>query len=546
MIDKIETVVMDLKGLSTEKEIKTYIPRALVKFHPQPDKLMFDYVITGKGENKKGLIAYTYQTLLSNKVNIEHPILLFKSILKKDGQYIIIYRDQILEVIIEDGGTTKAEQRALRTEDLESIIGTDAIILSDVKNILYTTTLFGEGVIPIEPLYKKCRSSLFIPKKKHLLPKITIVITLLAILSITTAYLILERNKKLAKKEELRLIYNKKEEEKRVQLELENKYNTLLTELYIIESQIEPDIYSILYELNKYGSNYKITDFNYSPGSLRLNVITKNSIELLQELNISQNLELVQNIVTTRNGLEQVNITGNVVQNIGIMPRDISELKELLLKYKQMFFSSDESSVTITTPIIKNMLLNNGINITQYQSGKESVRYSINGQKSALLKFLYSLSKEEKIYRFNLISIKMVDNNNFSGVLDMTRVTLSAKQNSNNYIEELLIPQSKSPYNSNVLSPLGVGFSKPTSVVIIAKNIVEKIPELKPNIVLTKFIFIGRLTRGNSNLVVFKESNNGRIFRFKTGDISAGYKYIGEDNNKFLFEKDNIKYEVKQ
>ncbi|OQY36849.1 MAG: hypothetical protein B6229_09325 [Spirochaetaceae bacterium 4572_7] len=149
MIDKIETVVMDLKGLSTEKEIKTYIPRALVKFHPQPDKLMFDYVITGKGENKKGLIAYTYQTLLSNKVNIEHPILLFKSILKKDGQYIIIYRDQILEVIIEDGGTTKAEQRALRTEDLESIIGTDAIILSDVKNILYTTTLFGEGVIPI-------------------------------------------------------------------------------------------------------------------------------------------------------------------------------------------------------------------------------------------------------------------------------------------------------------------------------------------------------------------------------------------------------------
>ncbi|OQY36850.1 MAG: hypothetical protein B6229_09330, partial [Spirochaetaceae bacterium 4572_7] len=116
------------------------------------------------------------------------------------------------------------------------------------------------------------------PKKKHLLPKITIVITLLAILSITTAYLILERNKKLAKKEELRLIYNKKEEEKRVQLELENKYNTLLTELYIIESQIEPDIYSILYELNKYGSNYKITDFNYSPGSLRLNVITNNGI----------------------------------------------------------------------------------------------------------------------------------------------------------------------------------------------------------------------------------------------------------------------------
>lgn len=314
MIDKIETVMMDFKGLKTIEEVKSYIPTQLIKYHPKPEMLIYDYVISGKGLNKKGLICYTLKFLIKDKAADElfHPLLLFKSLLKKDGYYIIIYTDRILEVEISNSLIMSCKQSDYNPIYIKDINRKDLNIICQEKHLKDVEKQF-QKVLKLETLYKKCRKDLFVHRKESKTKPILLTVIPLLICSFFVYKGIGKYNKTINEMEFLEKQYNKIKESSSETSSIEEEYNELLQSLYIIKSQTNPDLYSLFYELNSYGSGYKIIDFNYSNRYLRVNALSTNSIELVKSLNRSPMLNLTQNSTTTNGSLEQVNFSGEVI-----------------------------------------------------------------------------------------------------------------------------------------------------------------------------------------------------------------------------------------
>lgn len=314
MIDKIETVMMDFTGLKTLDEVKSYIPTQLIKYHPKPEMLSFDYVLSGKGLNKKGLVCYTLKDLVKDKPTdkLFHPLLLFKSILKKDGFYLIIYTDRILEVEISNSMILSSKQSEYNPVYIKDINKKDLNVICEEKHIKDLGKQFSK-VLKLETLYKRCKKDLFIHKKESKTKPILLTIIPLLICSFFIYEGINKYNETIDEMKFLEKQYNKIKEKSSETSSVEEEYNELLQSLYIIKSQTNPDLYSIFYNLNSYGSRFKIIDFNYSNRYVRINAISKNSIELVKDLNRSPMFNLIQNSTTTNGTHEQVNFSGEVL-----------------------------------------------------------------------------------------------------------------------------------------------------------------------------------------------------------------------------------------
>lgn len=228
-----------------------------------------------------------------------------------------------------------------------------------------------------------------------------------------------------------------------------------------------------------------------------------------------------------------------------ITEENIQQLKDLKEYYEDRFFTEAQSAVTATTPAIKKRLEFHGIKISQYQGSKESVRFTITGSKSSLLNFLYSLSKDEMEYDFPLFNLRMVDNSNFQGTIEISRPTLKHEPRDASYYEDLGNKKEQFSYSTRALAPLGVSFYvKPKEPISIEPVVIEDVPEVIPNKRLDKFTYVGLLKKDNITITMFKEKVNGRVYRFEENKTISGWTYIGEENNKYLFTKDDITYEV--
>lgn len=225
-----------------------------------------------------------------------------------------------------------------------------------------------------------------------------------------------------------------------------------------------------------------------------------------------------------------------------ITEEEITKLEELITSYKESFFTKEESKVVNTTPVIKKLLEKSGIKISQYQGNKSSVRFTIRGDIKALRDFLYTLSKENKYYDFPLFNIRMIDNNSFQGNIEILRKSLTDNPNERHYIEEVRVKNNKPTYSREALSPLGTTFYTP---IVVKKEAQISKPDPKPeNLPLNKFRYVGLLKSQDGVITMFKENTNGRVYRFKAGQTLSEWTYIGEENGKFLFKKDNLIYEV--
>lgn len=313
MIDKIETVIMDLSGLKTVDEIKSYIPTQLIKYHPKPDMLIFDYVITGKADNKKGLVSYTLKHLVDGcrQDDLLHPLLLFKSLIKRDGTYLIGYNSTMLELEIISGVIQSCCQSKLDLDYIKSNVKSNPRVICDNSIYLQLRDIYPK-IESLENLYKKCKKDLFIDKKRTLLKPLLLIATPIFFLTLLFFNIKSQYDNTMAKLKSLENEYVEVQSITNNTTDYEDKYNKLLEELYIIRSQNCVDLYNVFYDLNSYGKSYKIVDFNYSNRFLTVNAISRNSISLIKNLNKSTLFNFTQNSTTTNMDIEQVNFSGEI------------------------------------------------------------------------------------------------------------------------------------------------------------------------------------------------------------------------------------------
>lgn len=222
---------------------------------------------------------------------------------------------------------------------------------------------------------------------------------------------------------------------------------------------------------------------------------------------------------------------------------ELNRIQTLIDDYTKMFFTNEESIVTNITPDIKSKLEKSGINIKQYENSSQSVRYVIDGSKTSLLNFLNRISRENKNYKIPIFNIRMIDNQNFQGVLEISKPVLKNEPNSINYKKEVATKTINPPYYSGALAPLGVNFEvikeEPKEEVVQEEVIEQKVFKTD------KFTFVGLLKSDlGETTTLFKESVNGRVFKFKEGESLSGWTYVGERDGKYIMKKDDIEYEV--
>lgn len=236
-------------------------------------------------------------------------------------------------------------------------------------------------------------------------------------------------------------------------------------------------------------------------------------------------------------------INGFKTGKLTVSADKIEKLTRRESELKKKFFSMDEADITVLTPYIKKLLIKQGIQITQFQGGVNSVRFSINGNKIELLNFLYSILKENRVYDFPLLSIRMSNNNEFQGTLEISRSILDSEPRVASYTEKLKQIEKDKPYDSTIKSVLGISFYKsiiepePEKVIEVAKV------EYKA---LDKFSYVGLLKNNNKTVTMFKESTNGRVYKFEIGQTISQWTFLGKEGESFLFSKNNIIYEVKK
>ncbi len=197
------------------------------------------------------------------------------------------------------------------------------------------------------------------------------------------------------------------------------------------------------------------------------------------------------------------------------------------------------------TSFMKSLLLRNGLTISQFNPGDKTVRFSISGTKYQLRQFLYALTKESLSIYIPMFSIRTVDNENISGIIEVGENILSEEPQKGYILSSLRKLFRQTSYRDSLLSNLGIDlFPEPVARTVVVEEIVEELPEVK-NISTDKFNFVGILKNENHIVTMFKEKNHGRIYRFENGETISDWTFIGKEVNGYIFEKDGIKYEVK-
>lgn len=223
-----------------------------------------------------------------------------------------------------------------------------------------------------------------------------------------------------------------------------------------------------------------------------------------------------------------------------ITSEDIDELlnREDILKN----YFTEMSNMENLTSHIKSLLLRNGITISQFNPGEKTVRFSITGTKYQLRQFLYALTKESLSIYIPMFSIRIVDNENISGIIEVSENIIS-KEPQKAYINDSLRKLFRqTTYRGSLLSNLGIDlYPEPEAEAIIIE---EAVPEVKI-IPTEKFRFVGILKNQNQIITLFKDKYNGRIYRFENGETISKWTFIGKADKSYIFEKDEIKYEVK-
>lgn len=314
MIDSIECVIMDFSNLKTEEEIANYIPNQLGKHFPEPELLAYDYVITGTGNNRKALVSYTLKDNIKNSPysDLKHPHLLFKYLLKKNGHYVIVYGGRILEVFIENKIITTINH--LYKKDIQTLkLQEKTTLIADNKNMSDCKSIYNGKILSIEILYKKCKKDLFNSKKnKFKFKYLLLIVPTLGIIYFLLVFTFNFRDSSEILKT-LKLEYNNLIKKDMEYSDSEILHTELIQKINVIESQLTPDLYTLFYNLNEYGDNYKIMDLTYTNRFLRVNAISKNSIKLIKDLNREDSFNFKQNTTMTKEEYEQFSFSGEIL-----------------------------------------------------------------------------------------------------------------------------------------------------------------------------------------------------------------------------------------
>ncbi|MGL1892029.1 MAG: hypothetical protein OCD02_10400 [Spirochaetaceae bacterium] len=228
--------------------------------------------------------------------------------------------------------------------------------------------------------------------------------------------------------------------------------------------------------------------------------------------------------------------------NNEITELQIEELTTLIERYNGMFFYEADREITNLTPHIKQVIIDSGMDISQYQGLGNSVQFSIKGNKTSLANFLYILYSESRIYDIPLLNIRMINNYEFQGIIEISRPELKAEPNAKYYKEFPRLEIESIPYISDLFNFLGTSLFEATStdIPVVMKIEVKKVKNKTTN----KFSFIGCLKKNGETITMFKESKNGRIFRFKELETISEWTYLGLESDTYMFSKDKIIYEV--
>lgn len=311
MIDLIKTINIDVSNLSNDREIENYIPSQLINHYPDPSNLRYHFTVTGGKSRKTALVSFISREAIADRGEIKHPTLLFESKLKKDGQYIFVFSKTIQEIVLKNRCVISTHTLENRLENLNSILTDRSIIIYDRDNSGIIEGL-DNRVIQLEKLYKSCKTSLFKKRRKSLLIPITFFVIITTLSMVTIGLLSRYRiaiNEFNSVKNEYSLVVS----QSNLESDLEARYNTLLEEHYTLKSGIEPDLYTLLYELSTGKTPKRIMNLNYSDYGINLNVLTTNGLTLTKDLNNSPNLHLRQNSSVSQDNYEVVSISGEVI-----------------------------------------------------------------------------------------------------------------------------------------------------------------------------------------------------------------------------------------
>ncbi len=309
MIENIETIILDFPNLNSRDEINTYINLQLLNHFPVPEMLVYDYIISGTGGNKKILLSFILKEHLDqfNSI-ILHPHLLFRKLYRKDGLYRIYCEDTVLELLIEN-----RVYKTVKYLQPGDVLGTNKkeIVISDKKNYERSLSQNSNKIVNLENIYKQCKKDLFKKRKKNSTPHILLILTLAVLIygvfNLISVYKLSDKRLKELEQKYTLLLQSETGED------LSLLYSEKMDRLLVLESQLHPDLYSIFFELGRWNKDYKILNFNYNNNFLTIVAITENSIGLVETLNRSEMFNFKLNSTVRKENYEQVSFSGEVL-----------------------------------------------------------------------------------------------------------------------------------------------------------------------------------------------------------------------------------------
>jgi len=223
---------------------------------------------------------------------------------------------------------------------------------------------------------------------------------------------------------------------------------------------------------------------------------------------------------------------------------DIESLKERRSYLNNLFSKTKNLNINTLSLSIKKALNEENISISEFRTGNNSVTFNISGNIYNFNNFFYKLYKRDNIYVFNQLNIKMNNNLDFSGSLDISYIHESEEGSESNKIDNLRNDYKLNTFNKNYANIFGTTFYK-EQITSLPKEIIQEIIPEKP-IYTDKFNYIGKLKNESEEFILFKESNNGRIYKFSKGVEISGWKLVDQKDLLFVFENNGKLYEVKR
>lgn len=291
----IESILIEIPSVIGHKELDGYIKLQLYSHFPEPDLLIYDYVITGKHTKRSVLLTYMLKEDCNEKDLILHPHLLIKHRIWKNGTFLIQWQERELLLIMEEGLLTTLESDPQIIENL---------------NVENPTTVNDEG---LEKLYRRCKKDMF-KRRKTRLPLSLIIAMVMGPLMTLSLYLSIDNimknrvtlNRLEKRYEKLLTTQNSESDEDKL-------YNITLEEVLKMESHISPSVYLLITQLLNTETRVIIKDFSYSGNRINLTLLTTNSLQLLKELNTSPYLKMTLNSTVPGEDMELSQYNGEVL-----------------------------------------------------------------------------------------------------------------------------------------------------------------------------------------------------------------------------------------